>query len=253
MTRLAETPMYGTGAAFILGGSGLIGGAVAAAFAQHGSPVAVTYHSNRSSAAALVATFGADGSVHQLEAGVPGEVECALEAAVARHGGLHSVVYAGGPKFSPQYFSRMSDETWETWFANDAMACIRLARAALPHLRKSRGSFTAISTYQGVKVEIQGAASAVSKAAVDRMIAVIAKEEGRYGVRANAVRCGWIGGERTTTLMHTLDLLEEKKKQIPLGRLGDPDEVGETVAFLASSRAGFITGQMLTLDGGETL
>jgi NAD(P)-dependent dehydrogenase (short-subunit alcohol dehydrogenase family) len=253
MSRLSERPLFSDGAALVLGGSGLLGGAVAAAFARHGSHVAVTYNSNRAAADALVAGFPAGGSAHQLDAGRLEDVQRAVEDAAARHGGLHSVVYAGGPQFSPQYFSRMTDETWETWFNNDAMACIRLARTALPHLRKSRGSFTAISTYQGVKVEIQGAASAVSKAAVDRMVAVVAKEEGRYGVRANSVRCGWIGGERTTGLMQKLDLLEEKKKQIPLGRLGDPDEVGETVAFLASSRAGFITGQTLAIDGGETL
>jgi NAD(P)-dependent dehydrogenase (short-subunit alcohol dehydrogenase family) len=253
MNPLCDRPLYGQGAAFVLGGSGLLGGAVAAAFARKGSPVAVTYNSNRAAAEALVSGFAAGGSAHQLEASRPGDIERAIEEAVARHGALHSVVYAGGPKFTPQYFSRMSDETWETWFGSDAMACIRLARTALPHLRKTSGSFTAISTYQGVRVEIQGAASAVSKAAVDRMVTVLAKEEGRYGVRANAVRCGWIGGARTTALMQNRNLFEAKKKQIPLGRLGDPDEVGETVAFLASSLAGFITGQALTLDGGETL
>jgi NAD(P)-dependent dehydrogenase (short-subunit alcohol dehydrogenase family) len=253
VSKLHDRPLYPAGAALVLGGSGLLGGAVAAAFARHGSPVAVTYHSNREAAETLVAGFAAGGSVHACDASRTEDIERVVAEAAERFCGLHSVVYAGGPKFQPQYFSRMSDETWETWFAADAMACIRLARAAVPHLRAARGSFTAISSYQGVKIEIQGAASAVSKAAVDRMVAVLAKEEGRYGVRANAVRCGWIGGERTTTLMQKLDLLDAKRKQIPLGRLGDPDEVGETVAFLASSRAGFITGQTLTLDGGETL
>ena len=250
---LSDRPLFPAGAAFVLGGSGLLGSAVAAAFARHGSPVAVSYRSNKAAAEKLAAGFTSGASVHQLDAAKTEDIELALAEAAERFQGLHSVIYAGGPRFSPQYFSRMSDETWETWFHNDALACIKLARAAIPYLRKSRGSFTTISTYQGVQVEIQGAASAVSKAAVDRMVAVIGKEEGRYGVRANSVRCGWIGGERTTALMQNLGLFEEKKKQIPLGRLGDPDEVGETVAFLSSSRGGFITGQTLTLDGGETL
>ncbi len=211
---LAESPSFPAGAAFVLGGSGVLGGAVARALARQGCPVAVTYHSNRAAADTLVAGLPAGGAALAVDAGDTASIEAAVAATVSLFGGLHTVVYAGGPRFSPQYFSRMTEETWETWFQNDALACIRLARAAIPHLRVTRGSFTTISTYQGVKVEIQGAASAVSKAAVDRMIAVVAKEEGRYGVRANSVRYGWIGGERTTALMAKLDLFEAKKKEI---------------------------------------
>jgi NAD(P)-dependent dehydrogenase (short-subunit alcohol dehydrogenase family) len=86
------------------------------------------------------------------------------------------------------------------------------------------------------------------------MVKVIAKEEGRHGVRANTVRCGWIGTEGVEGLFVNMPhLREEKKKTIPLGRIGTPEEVGETVAFLSSRRAGFITGINLTADGGESL
>lgn len=249
----SRTPQYPQGAAFVLGGSGMLGSAACAAFARHGVPVALSYHANREAAETLANGLKAGAAVFQVDGSKTDQVEAALAATAEKFGGLHSVVYAGGPRFKPQYFSKMTDETWEDWFANDALACIKLARSAIPHLRKARGAFTTVSTYQGLKVEIQGAASAVSKAAVDRMVAVMAKEEGRYGVRANAVRCGWIGGERTTTLMEKLDLAAQKKKDIPLGRLGYPDEVGETIAFLSSRNGGFITGQCITLDGGEAL
>lgn len=245
---------FPAGAAFVLGGSGLIGGAICRAFGRRGVPVALTYNHNRDAAEQMKTDgFIAGVAIYQLDAGNANEIENTLAQAAEKFGGIHSVVYAGGPRFSPQYFSEMDDEVWEEWFHNDAMACIKLARLAIPYLHQSSGSFTAISTYQGVRVEKQGAASAVSKAAIDRMIAVIAKEEGRKGVRANAVQCGWISGDRTQSLMENLDLLEAKQKQIPLGRLGYPDEIGETVCFLSSQAAGFITGQTLTADGGETL
>lgn len=244
---------FAKGAAFVLGGSGMIGGAICEAFARHGVPVAFSYNSKREGAEELAARLPVESVFQQVDGGSAGSISSALATAAERFGGLHSIVYAGGPRFVPQYFSRMDEAVWLDWFHNDAMACIRLATAGLPYLRTDGGAFTAISTYQGDRVEIQGAASAVSKAAVDRMVAVVAKEEGRFGVRANALRCGWIGGERTTTLMEKLDLMEEKKKQIPLRRLGYPSEIGETVVFLSSSRAGFITGQTLTADGGEAL
>ena len=86
------------------------------------------------------------------------------------------------------------------------------------------------------------------------MVVAIAKEEGRYGVRANSIRAGWFAVEGPLRMLREIPGLEEhKRRSIPIGRLGKPEELGEAAAFLASRRAGFITGVNLTVDGGESL
>lgn len=245
------------GGAFVLAGSGGLGAAICEAFARAGVPVALTYHQNEEGAketAAKVEALGVPALIYQLEASDRAAVTDILQQAADSLGGLHSVVYAGGPKFVPQFFSKTEETVWDEWLKYDVKAAMNLAQMAIPHLRQTRGSFTSISTYQGDMVEVRGGPSAIAKAAVDRMVKVIAKEEGRFGVRANTVRCGWIGTSRLEkNFAAAPHLREEKKRTIPLGRVGFPDEIGETVVFLSSPAAGFITGVNLTADGGESL
>jgi NAD(P)-dependent dehydrogenase (short-subunit alcohol dehydrogenase family) len=248
---------FAEGGAFVLGGSGGLGGAICLAFARAGVSVGLSYRTDREAAlriADAIEELGARANVHQLHSGDWAGVAQALQAAADAFGGLHSVVYAGGPNFTPEFFSRTDEAVWRSWLDGDLMGAINLAQAAIPHLRATRGAFTALSTYQGERVEIRGGPSAITKAAVDRMVKVFAKEEGRHGVRANSLRCGWIGGEGVERLFEAMPhLREEKTRTIPLGRVGRPEEVGETVVFLSSRRAGFITGVNLTADGGESL
>lgn len=248
---------FGSEGAFILGGSGGIGRAICQAFARHGTPVALSYRQNEAAAretADAVIAAGARAEVYQLDGADRSGVARVLEEAAEQMGGLHSVVYAGGPTFDPCFFGRIEESAWEQWLRDDMMSAINLAQAAIPHLRRSGGAFTAISTYQGNMIEVRGGISAISKAAIDRMIAVMAKEEGRFGVRANSVRCGWIGTETVDRLFEAMPhLREDKQRTVPLGRVGRPEEIGETVVFLSSRRAGFITGANLIADGGESL
>jgi NAD(P)-dependent dehydrogenase (short-subunit alcohol dehydrogenase family) len=248
---------FGAGAAFVLGGSGALGGAICAAFARAGVPVGLSYYRSVEAGKASVANLralGVEAMAVQANAGDRASVAAALQATSEAFGSIHSVVYAGGASFTPQFFSRTEESVWQNWLQHDLMGAINLASAALPYLRETQGSFTALSTYQGDMIEVRGGPSAVSKAAVDRMVKVIAKEEGRHGVRANTVRCGWIGTQGVEGLFEQMPhLRDEKKKTIPLGRIGKPEEIGETVVFLSSRRAGFITGVNLTADGGESL
>ena len=252
-----QCPDFVPGGAFVLGGSGGLGSAVCLAFARAGVPVALSYRSDRQAAEDVARQIRAAGStahIYQLDARDPDAVQATLDLAAAECGGLGSVIYAAGPPFKPQFFGKTPPETWRDWLEGDVLAAIQLAQASIPHLRSSKGSFVALSTYQANLIEVRGGVSAISKAAVDRMIAVIAKEEGRYGVRANSLRCGWIESETNDKLLADMpELAEAKSKSIPLGRLGKPAEIGDTVVFLCSRQAGFITGQAITADGGESL
>jgi len=245
------------GGVFVLGGSGGLGGGICRAFARAGVPVGVSYNSSADVAeqtAAELRAAGVEAITVKVDSSDRASIVAALKATADAFGGLHSVVYAGGASFTPQFFSKTEESVWQDWFKYDVMGAINLAHSALPYLREAKGAFTSMSTYQGDMIEIRGGPSAVAKAAIDRMVKVIAKEEGRHGVRANTVRCGWIGTEGVGRLFEMMpELVEEKKKTIPLGRVGTPEEIGETVVFLSSRRAGFITGQNLTADGGESL
>ncbi len=248
---------FAPGGAFVLGGSGGLGSAVCLAFAHAGVEVTLSYRSDRQAAedvAERLRATGAAAHTFQLDARDRDAVQTTLALAAEACGGLGSVVYAAGPPFKPQFFGKTSPETWRDWLEGDVLAAIQLAQASIPYLRSSKGAFLALSTYQGDLIEVRGGVSAISKAAVDRMIAVIAKEEGRYGIRANSLRCGWIESETNDRLFIEMpELARTKAKAIPLGRLGKPTEIGEAAVFLCSRQAGFITGQAITADGGESL
>jgi len=252
-----EAKLFPAGGAFVLGGSGGLGSAICEAFAQAGVPVAFSYRSDEASArrvADMIESHGVQARRYAVDARDRAVVTDALGQAADAFGGLHSIVYAAGPPFSPEFFGRTSDDMWRAWLDGDVLAAIHLAQEAIVHLRRSRGAFLTLSTYQGDMIEVRGGTSAISKAALDRMVAVIAKEEGRYGVRANSLRCGWIASKTNDQLLAAMpELAASKRKSIPLGRLGLPEEIADTVLFLCSRRAGFITGQTFTADGGEAV
>jgi 3-oxoacyl-[acyl-carrier protein] reductase len=245
------------GGALIVGGSGGLGRAIARRFSECKVPLAVTYNSDPTTAQEVAAEAQAAG-VKSLALGldvrVRASVRQVLQDAADALGGLHSVIYAAGPGFTPEFLSRTPEAVWRDWVEVDVLGCIGLAQEATAHLRRTRGSFVTLSTYQGVRVEVRGGPSAVAKAALDRMVAVMAKEEGRYGVRANSVRAGWIATDGPLRMMTMKPgFAEEKLAAIPLGRLGDPNELADVVVFLCSASAGFISGVNLTVDGGESL
>jgi len=252
-----EAKLFPVGGAFVLGGSGGLGSAICEAFAQAGVPVAFSYRSDEASARRvgdMIESHGVQARRYAVDARDRAVVTDALGQAADAFGGLHSIVYAAGPPFSPEFFGRTSDDMWRAWLDGDVLAAIHLAQEAIVHLRRSRGAFLTLSTYQGDMIEVRGGTSAISKAALDRMVAVIAKEEGRYGVRANSLRCGWIASKTNDQLLAAMpELAASKRKSIPLGRLGLPEEIADTVLFLCSRRAGFITGQTVTADGGEAV
>ena len=145
--------------------------------------------------------------------------------------------------------------------AGDAEALItnktpldRRTIAALPALRESRGSVVAVTTAATTRFPKRDGLSSAPKAAVEAMVRALAVEEGRYGVRVNAVGPGMLTDGMAARLIGSGELsdeaLEITRRNIPLGRFGSADDVAEAVCFLASDRAGFVSGQKLDVDGG---
>ena len=251
---------FDAGVALVAGGSGGIGAAITRALVQAGTDVAFTYNRNREAADSLVTELASSGR----------KVEClqlALEdsAAVAarvgevrsRHGRIHSVVYAAGPTTPIGFVGALTEEQWVGTFQLDTHACFNLVHATLPILKEQRGgSLTAITTTQYSRHVPMSVMSSAPKAAIESMMQVVAREYGRYGVRANSVRSGWLAGGKFADGIG--GQVTDKAKQaivatIPLGALGDPSDVANAVVFLASRQASYITGEALSVDGGWKL
>jgi NAD(P)-dependent dehydrogenase (short-subunit alcohol dehydrogenase family) len=251
---------FGEGVAFVTGGSGGIGAAVVRAFVRAGSDVVFTYNRNKASADALVAEL--TGSGRRIEA-----LQLSLEdsAAVAQRvdeirksfGRLHSVVYASGPVTPINFVGSMPETDWVKTFQQDTHACFNLVRHVLPVLKEQNGgSITAVTTTQFARHVPMSVLSSAPKAAIESMLQVTAREYGRYGVRANSVRSGWLDGGKFADGIG--GQVTDKAKQaivasIPMGAMGDPADVANAVVFLASQQASYVTGEALSVDGGWKL
>lgn len=243
------------GAAIVAGGSGGLGIAICKAIADKGCPVLIGYANQKERALELaeeIAATGGRAEPCRLDLLDPQSIAAAVGQAIGFAGGVAAAIYSAGYRKTFDFISKVSDEEWERALTMDVRGFAALMRGALPELRKAKGAVVSITTFQGARLEVKGCLSSVPKAAVERATMVVAREEGRFGVRANAVRAGWIDAGSAAALLDEATL-QRKLKEIPLGRVGLPEELGEAVAFLASNRAGFVTGSVLTCDGGEGL
>jgi NAD(P)-dependent dehydrogenase (short-subunit alcohol dehydrogenase family) len=127
----------------------------------------------------------------------------------------------------------------------------------LPIFREQKGgNFVAVTSMANTRFIVGDALSAVPKASIETLSRGIAKEEGRYGIRSNTVAPGAMNaglGEEYIAEKFTPEFWANFKKTIPLRRFGNAEDIGEAVAFFASERASYFTGQTLVADGGYTL
>ncbi len=146
---------------------------------------------------------------------------------------------------------RMKDEQWDAVIGINLKGTFLFSRAAArPMIKAHRGRIINIASVSGLMGNPGQANYSASKAGVIGLTRTIAKELAGRNVTVNAVAPGFIATEMTAALGD--EVLEEVKKRIPLGRLGEPQDVADAVLFLASDGAAFITGQVLTVDGGLT-
>jgi 3-oxoacyl-[acyl-carrier protein] reductase len=238
--------------ALVTGGTRGIGRAIVAALVRAGAKVAFT-GSNAAAAEETRAASGAPERCTFIAADVadPAAADRAVEAAVAFGGGLDVLVNNAGIT-RDGLLLRMSDEDWAKVIAVNLSGTFYAIRAAARRLMKSkRGRIVNITSVVGLTGNAGQANYAASKGGIVALTRSVAKELAGRGVTVNAVAPGYITTDMTAGLPE--GAAEKLKAHIPLGRLGTPEDVAGVVAFLASTRAGYVTGQVIPVDGGMVM
>jgi 3-oxoacyl-[acyl-carrier protein] reductase len=238
--------------AIVTGASRGIGKAIALRLAGARAKVACVARSvdKLQETSAAIAAAGGSAEVHPCDVTDSAAVTKLVEELAEKWGGLDIVVNNAGIT-KDTLIPRMSDEDWDAVIATNLRSVFLFTRAAsLVMMRKRSGRIINISSVSGLMGNPGQANYSASKAGVIGLTRTVAQELAGRKVTVNAICPGFIASEMTQAMGATLD--EFVKTRIPAKRLGEADEVADAVLYLASDSAAYITGEVLTIDGGLT-
>ncbi len=230
----------------ITGGSRGIGAATARRFAAAGYRVAINY--NRSEREALELAEELGGTAVRADVGDPDQVQAMVDNVLDKFCQLDILVCNAGIA-QQKLFGDLTNEDWKRIFTVNVEGVFYTIRAALPHmLHRKEGRIVTVSSMWGQVGGSCEVAYSASKAAVIGLTKALAKEIGPSGITVNCVAPGVIATEMNAGL--STEDLEALRNETPLESIGKPEDVAESIFFLASDAARFITGQTLAPNGG---
>jgi NAD(P)-dependent dehydrogenase (short-subunit alcohol dehydrogenase family) len=251
---------------FVTGGTRGIGAAISRSFAEQGAVVAAGYGSDTEHARdfqSALAAEGVESSLHQGNVGSPEDCRRTVHDVIERHGRLDVLVNNAGITIDKTIL-KMTDEDWYKVLAVNLSGAFFMSQAALPHMiERGSGRIINISSIIGETGNIGQANYAASKSGLFGLTKTMAREaafalekagkldEDGIGLTINTVAPGFIA---TEMLEHIPEkVLDGIKAQIPLRRLGRPDEIARVVHFLAADQSSYITGAIWGVNGGQDM
>ncbi len=240
--------------AIVTGASRGIGRAVALVLGRSGARVVVNYRGQAEAAAEVVAAIESSGGTAlpvQADVALAAEVERLVKTTVDTYGRLDIVVNNAGIT-RDNLLLRMKDDEWDAVMSTNLRGVFLLTKAAMRPMMKARGGrIINITSVVGLTGNAGQANYAAAKAGLIGFTKSVAREMASRGITANAIAPGYIETDITSVLSD--EIKNTVLNNIPLGRLGQPDDVASIVTFLASDAAAYITGQTLAVDGGMTM
>jgi len=243
--------------ALITGGSRGIGAATVRAFAEAGAKVIFNYQSAKSQAEDLVRECGAANCrALQSDLSTTEAARQLVSSAISAFGRLDILIANHGiwpPQDAP--IDRMSDEQWHRTVAVNLDSVFALVKHSVGQMKKqdAGGHIVLISSTAGQRGEAFHCDYAATKGALVSMVKGLSTELARDRIYINAVAPGWVDTDMATAALNDPQTREKIFRNIPLGRVGTPEEIAAPILFLCTPHAGFITGEIFNVNGGAVL
>ncbi|MBV1895921.1 MAG: SDR family oxidoreductase [Rhodobacteraceae bacterium] len=243
-----------TRVALVTGASRNIGRGIALSLVSDGFEVACFGRDKAAleETAGLIRDAGGVASVHVGDVASDESLEAFAKDAVAQHGGIDLVVNNAGIMHDAKVADVTPDKFRQVLDVN-LVSCYTLARAAYPHLRERKGVVVNVGSMFASMGVPSAASYCTSKAAIDGLTRALASEWARDGIRVVAVAPGYVLSDISRDMLTDPVSAKQILSRIPARRHGEPGEIGDLVAFLASPKAGFITGESFVIDGGQRM